>query len=233
MNSAAPFVPETHQLSELAKAARHCKGCPLYQDATQTVFGSGRPSARMMLIGEQPGDREDRAGAPFVGPAGRVLDKALAAAEIDRAELYLTNAVKHFKFTTNERGKRRIHKTPSRTEVEACRPWILAELDTIAPEVVVLLGATAAKSLLGNDFRVTRHRGEVLHSTGLVSEGDPALVATIHPSAVLRGPSESRDEAFDGLVADLRIAYATTRTVRSEGSAGSGTFIPAESPVRR
>ncbi|BDD96128.1 UdgX family uracil-DNA binding protein [Mycolicibacterium fortuitum] len=233
MNSAAPFVPETHQLSVLAEAAKGCEGCPLYRDATQTVFGSGRPSARVMLIGEQPGDREDRAGAPFVGPAGRVLDKALAAAEIDRDELYLTNAVKHFKFTTNERGKRRIHKTPSRTEVEACRPWIIAELETVAPEVVVLLGATAAKSMLGNDFRVSRHRGEVLHVTGLVPDADPALIATIHPSAVLRGPSETRDEAFDGLVADLRTAYATTRTVRSEGSAGSGTFIPAANPVRR
>lgn len=232
MNSAASYVPETHKLSELAKAARQCKGCPLYADATQTVFGSGRSSARMMLIGEQPGDREDLAGAPFVGPAGRVLDKALAAAEIDRAELYLTNAVKHFKFTTNERGKRRIHKTPSRTEVEACRPWVLAELDTVAPEVVVLLGATAAKCLLGNDFRLTRHRGEILHDTGLLDE-EPALVATIHPSAVLRGPSESRQEAFDGLVADLRTAYATTRTVSSAGSAGSGRFMPASRPVRR
>ncbi|MFV8048124.1 UdgX family uracil-DNA binding protein [Mycobacterium sp. 48b] len=233
MSGAAAFVPDTPDLAELAKAARRCKGCPLYLDATQTVFGSGPPSARMMLIGEQPGDREDRAGAPFVGPAGRILDKALAAAEIDRAELYLTNAVKHFKFTTNERGKRRIHKTPSRTEVEACRPWILAELDTVSPEVVVLLGATAAKSMLGNDFRVTRHRGEIFHVTDLVSNGEPALIATIHPSAVLRGPSATRDEAFDGLVADLRTAYAATRTVRSAGSAGSGTFMPATSPVRR
>lgn len=233
MSSAAPFVPDTRELSELAEAARRCEGCPLYRDATQTVFGAGPASARMMLIGEQPGDREDRAGAPFVGPAGRVLDKALTAAGIDRDELYLTNAVKHFKFTTAERGKRRIHKTPSRTEVEACRPWIIAELDTVTPEVVVLLGATAAKSLLGNDFRITRHRGEIIHGTGLASGTDPALVATIHPSAVLRGPAENRDEAFDGLVADLRTAYATTRTVRSDGSAGSGTFIPATNPVRR
>ncbi|CDP86908.1 MULTISPECIES: UdgX family uracil-DNA binding protein [Mycolicibacterium] len=233
MSGAAAFVPETHELTELAEAARRCRGCALYRDATQTVFGSGRSSARMMLIGEQPGDREDRAGAPFVGPAGRVLDKALAAAEIDRSELYLTNAVKHFKFTTNERGKRRIHKTPSRTEVEACRPWVLAELDTVAPEAIVLLGATAAKSLLGNDFRLTRHRGEILHVTGLVPDADPALIATIHPSAVLRGPSDTRQEAFDGLVADLRAAYATTRTVSSAGSAGSGTFMPAERPVRR
>lgn len=233
MSSAAEFVPDTRELTGLSEAARRCKGCPLYRDATQTVFGSGPASARMMLIGEQPGDQEDRAGAPFVGPAGRLLDKALSAAEIDRADLYLTNAVKHFKFTTNERGKRRIHKTPSRTEVEACRPWILAELDSVAPEVVVLLGATAAKSMLGNDFRVSRHRGEVLHATGLVPDGDPAMIATIHPSAVLRGPSETREAAFDGLVADLRTAYATTRTVRNDGSAGSGTFMPAANPVRR
>lgn len=233
MSSAAPFVPDTRELTELADAARRCKGCPLYRDATQTVFGSGSTSARMMLIGEQPGDQEDRAGTPFVGPAGRLLDKALAAAEIDRADLYLTNAVKHFKFTTDERGKRRIHKTPSRTEAEACRPWILAELDSVAPEVVVLLGATAAKSMLGNDFRVSRHRGEILHATGLLPGGDPALIATIHPSAVLRGPSETRETAFDGLVADLRTAYATTRTVRNDGSAGSGTFIPAARPVRK
>ncbi|MGV0592740.1 UdgX family uracil-DNA binding protein [Mycolicibacterium porcinum] len=233
MSSAAAFVPDTRELTELADTARRCKGCQLYRDATQTVFGSGSTSARMMLIGEQPGDQEDRAGTPFVGPAGRLLDKALAAAEIDRADLYLTNAVKHFKFTTDERGKRRIHKTPSRTEVEACWPWILAELDSVAPEVVVLLGATAAKSMLGNDFRVSRHRGEILHATGLVPGGDPALIATIHPSAVLRGPSETREAAFDRLVADLRTAYATTRTVRNDGSAGSGTFIPAARPVRK
>lgn len=233
MGGAEDFVPATLDLTKLAAAARECQGCPLYRDATQTVFGSGRAAARMVLVGEQPGDQEDRAGAPFVGPAGRLLDKALAAAEIDRGELYLTNAVKHFKFTTNERGKRRIHKTPSRTEVEACRPWLLTELESVSPEVVVLLGATAAKSLLGNDFRLTRHRGEIISAPGLVPDGDLAFVATIHPSAVLRGPSESRDQAFDGLVSDLRTAYATTRTVRSEGSAGSGTFIPATRPVRK
>lgn len=233
MTGAEEFIPHTYDLASLDKAARHCRGCPLYEDATQTVFGAGRPNARMLLIGEQPGDREDRAGQPFVGPAGRMLDKALESAGIDRGDLYLTNAVKHFKFTTAERGKRRIHKTPSRTEVEACRPWLIAELDTVSPEVVVLLGATAAKSLLGNDFRVTRHRGEILHADGLPAEADPPLIATIHPSAVLRGPSDSREEAFEGLVADLRTAYAVTRTVRSEGSAGSGTFMPAESPVRR
>ncbi|MGV0807783.1 UdgX family uracil-DNA binding protein [Mycolicibacterium setense] len=233
MGGAEEFVPATHDLKKLAVASRDCQGCPLYRDATRTVFGTGPRSARMVLVGEQPGDREDRAGAPFVGPAGRILDKALASAEIDRSELYLTNAVKHFKFTPAERGKRRIHKTPSRTEVVACRPWLLAELDTVAPEVVVLLGATAAKSLLGNDFRVSHHRGEIIHAT-VPDEGEErTLVATIHPSAVLRGPSDARDEAFDGLVADLRTAYAVTRTVPNAGSAGSGTFMPAASPLRR
>lgn len=218
MSAAVPFVPETRELTGLAEAARRCEGCPLYRDATQTVFGTGPATARLMLVGEQPGDQEDRAGAPFVGPAGRLLDKALAAAEIDRTQLYLTNAVKHFKFTTNERGKRRIHQTPSRTEVVACRPWLLAELDSVSPEVVVLLGATAAKSLLGNDFRVSRHRGEIIQATELGTEAaTPALIATIHPSAVLRGPSDTRQDAFDGLVADLRLAYAVTRTVRNEG----------------
>lgn len=204
-------MPESRDLEVLTTAARACRGCDLYQDASQTVFGAGTGSARMMLVGEQPGDREDRAGAPFVGPAGRVLDDALQAAGIDRAGVYLTNAVKHFKFTQAERGKRRIHKTPSRTEVVACRPWLLAELDAVEPEVVVLLGATAAKSVLGTDFRVTQHRGEVLHLPTALATGDPALVATVHPSSLLRGPKEDRDKAFDGLVGDLRLAGSLCR----------------------
>jgi uracil-DNA glycosylase family protein len=208
--TAAEFVPETHDLDELATAAQSCKGCDLYLNATQTVFGAGSPSADLMLVGEQPGDQEDKAGAPFVGPAGRLLDKALVAAGIDRDNVYVTNAVKHFKFTLSERGKRRIHKTPSRTEVVACRPWLLAELDAVDPDVVVLLGATAAKALMGKDFRLTAHRGEVLHlppdelETDL--DIDPEVVATVHPSSVLRGPPEDREKAFDGLVADLRVA---------------------------
>jgi uracil-DNA glycosylase len=149
---AAGFVPDTDDLAELAAAAQGCKGCDLYLDATQTVFGAGSPTADIMLVGEQPGDQEDRAGLPFVGPAGRLLDKALAAAAIDRDRLYVTNAVKHFKFTLSERGKRRIHKTPSRTEVVACRPWLFAELKSVRPDVVVLLGAIAAQSLLGSSF---------------------------------------------------------------------------------
>ena len=163
---AADFVPDTHDLARLVDAAQGCKGCDLYLDANQTVFGAGAPDADMMLVGEQPGDQEDKAGAPFVGPAGKLLDKALAAAEVDRDRLYVTNAVKHFKFTLPERGKRRIHKTPSRTEVVACRPWLFAEMMSVRPDVVVLLGATAAKSLMGNDFRLTAHRGEALHLPG-------------------------------------------------------------------
>lgn len=161
-HTAADFVPDTRVLDELADAAHGCKGCDLYLDATQTVFGGGSPTARMMLVGEQPGDQEDKVGAPFVGPAGRLLDKALVQAGIERDQVYVTNAVKHFKFTLPERGKRRIHKTPGRTEVVACRPWLLAELEAVRPEILVLMGATAAKSLLGSDFRLTAHRGEVL-----------------------------------------------------------------------
>ena len=163
----------------------------------------------MMLVGEQPGDQEDKAGAPFVGPAGKLLDKALATAGVDRDRLYVTNAVKHFKFTLPERGKRRIHKTPSRIEVVACRPWLLAEMMSVQPDVVVLLGATAAKSLMGNDFRLSVHRGEALHlpeSTETNLDFAPDVVVSAHPSSVLRGPPEDRDTAFDALVSDLRFA---------------------------
>lgn len=202
---AADFVPRTHDIDELASAAAGCKGCDLYIDATQSVFGAGSSRADMMLVGEQPGDQEDRAGAPFVGPAGRLLDKALAAAGIDRDRLYVTNAVKHFKFTVAERGKRRIHKKPSRIEVVACRPWLLAELEAVDPDVVVLLGATAAQSLMGSTFRLTAHRGEELRLPADL-DMDPAVVVSAHPSAVLRGPREKREEAFDDLVSDLRFA---------------------------
>jgi DNA polymerase len=167
-----------------------------------------------MIFGEQPGDQEDTIGAPFVGPAGKLLDKALAAAEIDRDRLYVTNAVKHFKFTLPERGKRRIHKTPSRTEVVACRPWLFAEMMSVRPDLVVLLGATAAKSLMGNDFRLTAHRGEALHLPETVNiDFDPDVVVSAHPSSVLRGPPEDRKRAFDALVSDLRFAAGRlTRT---------------------
>jgi uracil-DNA glycosylase len=208
--TAADFVPASHDLDALAQAAHSCKGCDLYLNANQTVFGAGTPDADMMLVGEQPGDQEDKAGTPFVGPAGKLLDKALAAAGVDRDRLYVTNAVKHFKFTLPERGKRRIHKTPSRTEVVACRPWLFAEMESVQPDVVVLLGATAAQSLMGSTFRLTAHRGEVLHlptDDETIDLGfDPDVVVSAHPSSVLRGPPEDREKAFDALVSDLRFA---------------------------
>jgi DNA polymerase len=213
---AADFVPDTHDLAELSTAAQSCKGCDLYLNATQTVFGKGSAGADIMIVGEQPGDQEDRVGAPFVGPAGKLLDKALAAADVDRDRLYVTNAVKHFKFTLHERGKRRIHKAPSRSEVVACRPWLFAEMMSVRPGVVVLLGATAAKSLMGNDFRLTAHRGEALHlpeSAETNLDFDPNVVVSAHPSSVLRGPPEDRETAFDALVSDLRFAAGRpTRT---------------------
>jgi DNA polymerase len=202
--TAAEFVPDTADLDTLAAAANDCRGCDLYRGAERVVFGQGTRSAQLMLVGEQPGDQEDHVGTPFVGPAGRLLDKALAAAGIDREPVYVTNAVKHFKFT--ERGKRRIHQTPSRTEVVSCRPWLLAELDAVRPDVLVLMGATAAKALFGNDFRLTAHRGEILRLPDLAVDADPQVAVTVHPSAILRGPKEQRDEAFDGLVEDLRFA---------------------------
>jgi DNA polymerase len=207
-DSAAPYVPDTDRLLDLAAAARSCRGCGLYQAADQTVFGAGPGAARLMLVGEQPGDQEDHAGEPFVGPAGKLLDRALAEAGIDRTDVYVTNAVKHFKFEPAERGKRRIHKTPSRTEVVACRPWLFAEIRSVQPEVAVMLGATAAKSLMGNDFRLTAHRAEVLRlpEDDALGGAHPDVVFTIHPSAVLRGPSDARDDAFRGLVSDLRFA---------------------------
>jgi DNA polymerase len=209
-SSAAEFVPATQNLSELADAAQSCKGCDLYLNATQTVFGQGSRKAEMMLVGEQPGDQEDKAGAPFVGPAGKLLDKALDAAGIDRTRTYVTNAVKHFKFTLGERGKRRIHKTPSRTEVVACRPWLFSELMSVQPDVVVLMGATAAQALMGSTFRLTAHRGEALRlpaSDEITNlDIDPLVAVTVHPSSVLRGPPSDREKAFDGLVSDLRFA---------------------------
>jgi uracil-DNA glycosylase family protein len=195
--SAEPFLPERPTLPALRAAVQHCRGCPLYANATQAVFGHGRRSARVMLVGEQPGDQEDRTGTPFVGPAGRLLDRALAEAGIDRDETYVTNAVKHFKWKA--RGTRRIHDKPSWSEQLACRPWLDAELALVKPEVVVLLGATAAQALLGRGFRVTRDRGRQPHSD--LAE---TVIATIHPSAVLR--SRDRDETFRGLVVDLTAA---------------------------
>ena len=198
-NDATPFLPERSSLKALREAAAGCRGCHLWRGATQTVFGEGRKSSRLMLVGEQPGDREDRAGHPFVGPAGRELDRGLEAAGIDRADAYLTNVVKHFKF--EERGKRRIHQTPKRFEIDACTPWLDEELEVVKPEALVLLGATAAKALLGSSFRVTQHRGELLDS-----DLAPLVTATIHPSAILRAPDdESRQAERESLAEDLRV----------------------------
>ncbi|QJY48830.1 UdgX family uracil-DNA binding protein [Pseudonocardia broussonetiae] len=184
-------------LDELREAAAHCTACELYEPATQTVFGAGPPSAWLMLVGEQPGDREDLDGAPFVGPAGRLLDTALQRAGIDRSEVYVTNAVKHFRFEVS--GNRRLHKTPGVKHVRACRPWLDGELAAVGPAVVATLGATAGKALLGSAFRITAERG-----TPRPWE-DRTLVPTTHPSAILRTPPEQRDEALDALVADLRV----------------------------
>ena len=197
---ATPYLPERLSLKALREAAAGCRGCHLWRPATQTVFGEGRKSSRLMLVGEQPGDREDLAGKPFVGPASRELDRGLEAAGIERADAYLTNVVKHFKF--EERGRRRIHQTPKRFEVEACTPWLRAELEVVRPEALVLLGATAAKALFGSSFRVTQHRGEPLDS-----DLAPLVTATIHPSAILRAPDDrSRQEERQAFAEDLRIA---------------------------
>jgi len=197
---ASPFVPgSATTLDELRAAAHECKGCDLYRDATQVVFGAGPANARVVLVGEQPGDIEDRRGLPFVGPAGKVLDRAIVEAGLDRAGAYVTNTVKHFKFTSAGPGKRRIHQTPDRIEIEACRPWLQAEFALLSPEIVVALGATAAKALLGPSFRVTKSRGVLMPW----SDGASQILATIHPSAVLR--SDNRDEAYAGLVNDLTV----------------------------
>jgi uracil-DNA glycosylase family protein len=196
-----PPIPTGGGVKALREAAAGCRACPLWRGATQTVFGSGPARANLMLVGEQPGDREDREGEPFVGPAGHLLDRALEAAGIDPASTYRTNVVKHFKW--KPRGKRRIHQTPSKLEIDACRPWLDAELDRVRPEAVGLLGATAAKAVLGPGFRVSRQRGELLEV-----EFAPAAVATYHHSAVLRAAEGDRDEAFADLVADLRVLAA-------------------------
>jgi len=196
---ATPFLPERLSLTALREAAAGCRGCHLWRPATQTVFGEGRKSSRLMLVGEQPGDREDLMGKPFVGPASRELDRGLEAAGIDRREAYLTNVVKHFSF--QERGRRRIHQTPKRFEVDACRPWLDAELDVVGPEALVLLGATAAKAVLGSSFKVTQHRGELLDS-----DLAPIVSATVHPSSILRQPDEeSRVREREAFARDLRV----------------------------
>lgn len=203
--SAVEWVPAGGDIEQLREAAKDCRGCELWEPATQVVFSAGNPQARIVLVGEQPGDVEDQRGIPFVGPAGKLLQRALAEAGVGVADVYVTNAVKHFRFT--ERGKRRIHATPQVSHIKACRPWLEAEITDVDPRLVVCLGATAAKSLLGPSFRLTQQRGQVLELPTPV--GVRPVLATIHPSAVLRtqaGPEH--DEAFAGLVADLRTAAA-------------------------
>ncbi len=211
-------------LGGLRTAAAECRACELWEPATRTVFGEGPETARVVLVGEQPGDQEDRTGAPFVGPAGKLLDRALADAGIERRDAYVTNAVKHFRFTV--KGKRRIHETPGPEHLRACRPWLEAEFTVLKPEIVVCLGATAAKALISPSFRITQDRGQLIPwtppaPTAVVDdghqeadddeadEGAPAqtwMLATTHPSAVLRTPDESRPAAYDALVADLAVA---------------------------
>lgn len=197
--TATAFLPGHPSLPRLRQAAAGCKGCDLWQRGTQTVFGEGSSHARVMLVGEQPGDKEDLMGRPFVGPAGMVLDRALQEAGIARDEVYVTNIVKHFKW--EPRGKRRIHKKPNALQISACRPWLDAEIEVTRPEVVVLLGASAAQGLLGRDFRVTQHRGEWISS-----ELAPYVTATVHPSSILRAPDDdSRHEEMRKFVADLKM----------------------------
>ncbi|NUR66042.1 MAG: UdgX family uracil-DNA binding protein [Streptomyces sp.] len=200
--TAEPFLPDRGGLPALRRAAAGCRGCPLHLAATQTVFGAGDAHARVMLVGEQPGDQEDRQGKPFVGPAGKLLDRALDEAGINPAEAYVTNAVKHFKFTQAEPRKRRIHKAPSLREMTACGPWLAAELAVVEPELIVVLGATAGKALLGSSFRVTEVRGTVLEEE--IHGRAERLVPTVHPSSVLR--SDDREAAYQGLVSDLKVA---------------------------
>jgi uracil-DNA glycosylase family protein len=194
--SAADFFPPRVTLRTLAAASRDCRGCDLYRNATQTVFGQGTPGAEVVLVGEQPGDREDLEGRPFVGPAGRLLDEALAEAGIERDEVYLTNVVKHFKF--EPRGKRRIHRKPDLREQVACLPWLEAEVQQIQPTALVLLGATAAQALLGKDFRVTKARG-----TWVQAPYAPLVTATVHPSSILRAPDDTREAERALFVRDL------------------------------
>jgi uracil-DNA glycosylase family protein len=190
-------------MKALRESAAGCEGCDLYVQATQTVFGEGPVHAKLLFVGEQPGDSEDLQGHPFVGPAGRVLHEGMAAAGIDPDAVYITNAVKHFKFV--QRGKRRIHATPKVYEIRACRPWLEAELKVVKPSLVVALGATAAQTLLGPTFRLTQHRGEILRS-----DLADKIMATLHPSAILRVPDEDRDEAMRGFIADLKAAAKET-----------------------
>ncbi|HEY2415654.1 MAG TPA: UdgX family uracil-DNA binding protein [Pirellulaceae bacterium] len=206
--TAEAFLPSKHDLSSLREAAKHCEGCPLYANATQTVFGSGPARADVVMVGEQPGDVEDRQGKPFVGPAGRLLDQMLAEAGIDRSRVYVTNAVKHFKWTP--RGKRRLHGKPNSREIFACRPWLEAELEVVKPDLLVLLGATAAQSLLGRQFRITKHRGEPMET-----DWAAWTMATYHPSALLRSiHQQGSEELREEFLADMKLVAKKLRELR-------------------
>jgi uracil-DNA glycosylase family protein len=203
--TAAPLVPAHATLPKLREAAAHCKACDLWKRATQTVFGEGASRAEVMFIGEQPGDREDLMGHPFVGPAGRVLDKALEAAGIDRGRVFVTNAVKHFKW--EPRGKRRIHKKPNHIEITACRPWLDAEISVVRPQVIVCLGATAAQALLGRDFKVSTERGRPVPSSLA-----PTVIASVHPSSILRAQDdESRHREMQRFIDDMKVVAQSLR----------------------
>jgi uracil-DNA glycosylase len=206
--TAAPLIPPRPTFSKLQQAARGCQACPLWKTGTQTVFGEGSRRTKVMFVGEQPGNDEDLAGKPFVGPAGKLLDKALVEAGIDRSEVYVTNTVKHFKWEPS--GKRRIHKKPNAREIAACRPWLDAELDLLKPQVVVCLGATAAQALIGKDFKVSQQRNHLVDSPLA-----PNVMATVHPSSILRAPDErARHEAYESFVKDLKKVAKLIRGLR-------------------
>lgn len=206
---AAPFLPPPRAgIAQHRRAAEKCRGCPLYKNATQVVFGEGKADARIFLVGEQPGDQEDLQGRPFVGPASKVLDRALREIGFDRSSLYITNAVKHFKWKPAPRGKRRLHGKPGMREIRACFPWLEREISLVHPSVILILGATAGQALLGNQFRLTESRGKPIHD----SRWSATIVATAHPSAILRMPDhQSRERAFRDLISDLTIARRAAR----------------------
>ena len=209
--TATPFLPAKRTIDSLREAAAHCKGCHLWRRASQTVFGEGARHASVMLVGEQPGDKEDLAGHPFVGPAGRILEEALAAAGIDRKEVYITNMVKHFNWAPDQRGKRRIHKKPRYSEIQACRPWLDAEISATRPRVIICLGATAAQGLLGKEFSVTRQRGRFVSSPLA-----PRVMATVHPSSILRvEDDDSRREQKRAFIQDLMVGARELQKLRN------------------
>jgi DNA polymerase len=211
--TAAAFLPPRQTIQSLRSAAAVCKGCDLWMRATQTVFGEGSPKAAVIFVGEQPGDKEDLGGHPFVGPAGRILDEALAAAGIEKSDIYVTNAVKHFNWVADERGKRRIHKKPRYSEMQACRPWLDAEVRVTRPHIIVCLGATAAQALLGREFSVTRQRGKFVGS-----ELAPRVIATVHPSSILRArDDQSRREQKQAFIDDLRVVARELAKLRADG----------------